>query len=933
MLIRNVKSYADLENKKNLQAQMLQIAIDNESTLESRVKDYKNPNKPPPIPPQYKTNAELAQDTQLQQKELINNLTSIAGVNNFLALNVSQAIGQLRDGTANFLKVNKNFPVIKKRLEELGKYALDTDYIVEKIKETLEQIDEGLNLSIAGSTATMVFNQAIGSGAEIPSGQDIAPLLGQLQGLGNDFTTIYNQYQADELAYRQSLAQPQQQQAGGQQAQQPLLPPDPFPTYVSQALARTNNNDSLYGQLISRLYAISNVANSPLTNDPDFIAVMTTIAELCDNSPSRFSLDNIDIIEQMERQLVQKQITKIIKGGAPPTAKIQSIINGLDPADYISAVAEYNSAGAGAVFTLPPTSNFTKSYQNLLNAVKSIKNRPDTLRELRELKDKLDRLLQGVAGLQSKISTLAQTSNQLFKEKDTTRQAIEDFVRAGNRNKNKNAYIQRLVALGLLRRGVPQIITAQGTPYDVADEYAGGVGFGWIKEGRNKPRLITDDELIAAGYPNGRAQYDDFRRMYELLFNYTDTGNGTKTRPVERYTVGNPNTNNTLLQMLDPNIQDMMNKLNTDPAYNPYANQAQRLVPTQGFGLKKGKGYTIYDLGSDIKSFFGGAIPKGYHIMPDGKLMKDSEHKGSGFNKPLKFHSGSGFAEVMKQRSDDTNRAIAQPFIDARSAVNRTGRNAGNAITKFFGGNLGDLSSLIKPDIICPAVYDPVMKNGKWYSNSCEASAYGNGLICPQNHNPVMAKDGKMYGNRCKAQAGGGADENYKVDGMGFMNRKIKIGKGIAVQEQPRYRTFGKYIIHIPYLENDNVLNVKFQSMGSIPSIKPVSIDDNFKEFIMDILNTSQVNQQHYNSLTEAEKAHFHKIVKGAGLSNTLKFKADDNIDDKKDVKRLDILVGQIVAGNDNDKVMKEAKELIKKCVSNGSITRHRGMDLLFQIE
>jgi hypothetical protein len=48
--------------------------------------------------------------------------------------------------------------------------------------------------------------------------------------------------------------------------------------------------------------------------------------------------------------------------------------------------------------------------------------------------------------------------------------------------------------------------------------------------------------------------------------------------------------------------------------------------------LKKGKGYTIYDLGSDIKSFFGGAIPKGYHIMPDGKLMKDSEHyKGSGF--------------------------------------------------------------------------------------------------------------------------------------------------------------------------------------------------------------------------------------------------------------------------------------------------------------
>jgi hypothetical protein len=115
--------------------------------------------------------------------------------------------------------------------------------------------------------------------------------------------------------------------------------------------------------------------------------------------------------------------------------------------------------------------------------------------------------------------------------------------------------------------------------------------------------------------------------------------------------------------------------------------------------------------------------------------------------------------------------------------------------------------------------------------------------------------------------------------------------------------------------------------------LKPVSIDDNFKEFILDIMNSGGVNQKHYNSLTEPEKIYFHKIVKGAGLSNALKFKADDKIDDKKDIKRLDVLVGQITAGNDNDKVLKEAKELIKKCVGNGSITKYRGMDLLLQIE
>ena len=80
MLIRNVKSFSDLQKKRELQANLLQIAIENEEMLENRVKDYKNPNKPPPVPPQFKTTAEIQQDTNLQQKEVINNLLSISGV-------------------------------------------------------------------------------------------------------------------------------------------------------------------------------------------------------------------------------------------------------------------------------------------------------------------------------------------------------------------------------------------------------------------------------------------------------------------------------------------------------------------------------------------------------------------------------------------------------------------------------------------------------------------------------------------------------------------------------------------------------------------------------------------------------------------------------------------------------------------------------------
>jgi hypothetical protein len=244
--------------------------------------------------------------------------------------------------------------------------------------------------------------------------------------------------------------------------------------------------------------------------------------------------------------------------------------------------------------------------------------------------------------------------------------------------------------------------------------------------------------------------------------------------------------------------------------------------------------------------------------------------------------------------------------------------------------------------------YDPVNNQQQRLLPQQGYGIRGGMVMCPAVYDPVMGKDGKMYNNKCQASVAGAgmkkADaihidinshngEGYKMSGDGFMHRKIKIGKGIEVQEQPRYKTFGKYIVHIPHLENDNILNFKFPSMGSIPTLKPVSVDDNFKEFILDILNTGKVNQRHYDGLTDTEKAHFNKVIKGAGLANSLQFKNDNNIDEKKDIKRLDILMGEIEAGNDNEKLKKECKELIKKCVMNGSIPKHRGMDYLFQIE
>lgn len=898
MLIRNVKSNADLEKKKDLQSKLLQIAIDNEELLENRVKDYKNPNKPPPVPPQYKTNAEMQKDTTLQQKEVINNLLSINGVDNFIALGVSQQLGQLPNGIANYLIFNKNFPVIKKRLEDISKSAYGVDTFMNKIQEVLEQIEIGtLYNTTGGINSQSAFNQAIGAGNVIPSGQTLADFL----------------------------------QRGA---------------------------NSVYGNLLAKLYAIRDVPNSPLATDPDFIAMLRIYEDLMENSPNQFLLDDIDIIEQLERQKIQKEIDRLINiRGIPQTSRVVAFSDALDPNEYDAQVRQ--AFGTNQPPQLPDS--FTRPYTELIKLIRNIKDPNITIPDIGKLKAKLIRLLGGSQAIQQGLQAQllqAQQQNILTQQQaqqqaqqlalQARQQVIADteaeFKRtqqSGARMRDRfvsnaqNPHTNQLYGNDMFNQsptislqppdatnpadvvvefinhpvyGIQELpfTTPQGDLIGIMDgngaeitDQQGGQYFTKADFEQAHPTIIFDryyyrslieiappPQQQVQAYQTYQAQLQAYQAQLQAI-----AGLGKKQQtnyfkqnpqipqpqpvpqPVSpmRLIIGSANalrthrgTYEAVILRQTPaqmkarsklEIDALKQVLQTDPTYDPVNNAGQRLIQQQGYGINK--------------------------ILP----------------RPQYSFSGQGFKDVMRERSEITNRAIAKPFVDA-----------GNSVKGFFGG-----------EVMCPAVYSPVMgKDGKMYNNKCQASVAGAGMKKADTiHIDINSHNG----------------EGYKMSGDGFMHRKIKIGKGIEVQEQPRYKTFGKYIVHIPHLENDNILNFKFPSMGSIPTLKPVNVDNNFKEFILDILNTGKVNQRHYDGLTDAEKAHFNKVIKGAGLANTLEFKNDNNIDEKKDLKRLDILMGEIEAGNDNEKLKKECKELIKKCVMNGSIPKHKGMDYLFQIE
>ena len=797
MLIRNVKSFADLEKKKNLQSQLLQIAIENEATLESRVKDYKNPNKPPPLPPQYKTSAEIMMDSNLQQKEVVNNLLSINGVDNYLALGVSQALAQLPNGVGNYVIFNKNFPVIKKRLEDISKSAYGVDTFMDKIEEVLNQIELGILYNTTGGlNPSSSFSQGIGAGGIMPSGEDVEDLKRNRIDLQSD-----------------------------------------------------------YGSLLLKLYTMRDAPFSPLANDAEFIAVVDMVEQLCNLSPEKKYLDDVDLIEQLERQKIQREIDRLIQLNGLPSFNVIANVSQINVQDFLAQV-NASQQTQNAIPDLPDS--VARPYGQLIKAIKGIKNPQKTLKDLGSLKDKLERLLGGVQAVQQGLQSQLMESQKNLIDLQLQQNRKEDVV--------KQKALMRKVAK---RRTDTKERMVSNLPHPV------------LKDAEGRPLELYN------------------------YFNFSPSLSGVDTSQIEDFS--NFDERADLVVEVVNSVNGVDKKSFVDGNGNTLINPDNNLPFTSYTQLEE----WFEDEGRPLSKYFW----RNYLYIPKKGVPK----LYVGNDETLK--NASSLGKELKRYDEQQIRGIIMSEISQLDNLLDTDVNyapyiQGNEAQRLIPSQGFGLSSQNR---VVPAVYQPVMgSDGKMYDNKYKALLAGAGMKKPDTiHIDINSHNG----------------EGYKMSGDGFMHRKIKIGKGIEVQEQPRYKTFGKYIIHIPYLENDNILNFKFPSMGSIPTLKPVNIDDNFKEFILDILETGKVSQKHYDSLTDAEKAHFNKVIKGAGLSNSLQFKADNKIDDKKDLKRLDILLGEINAGNDNDKVKKECKELIKRCVMNGSLPKHKGIEYLFEIE
>jgi hypothetical protein len=143
-------------------------------------------------------------------------------------------------------------------------------------------------------------------------------------------------------------------------------------------------------------------------------------------------------------------------------------------------------------------------------------------------------------------------------------------------------------------------------------------------------------------------------------------------------------------------------------------------------------------------------------------------------------------------------------------------------------------------------------------------------------------------------------------------NRHI-VGKGILPDnnDEVKYLTIGKLCVHLPSLYK-GYLNLKYaKSLGPFPKIPKTEISNQFGELVLK-LPKEGLNQAIFNSLSNKEKILFENVARYCDINKQIGFSSFLSDELKEKLKRYNILIGEVEAGQNNPEVFKELKEFIK---------------------
>jgi len=178
-------------------------------------------------------------------------------------------------------------------------------------------------------------------------------------------------------------------------------------------------------------------------------------------------------------------------------------------------------------------------------------------------------------------------------------------------------------------------------------------------------------------------------------------------------------------------------------------------------------------------------------------------------------------------------------------------------------------------------------------------------------------------------------ESKHKVEeGHGFKMKGKGLKKPVQRMEgeyiKPKaYVQLGRYLLNIQRLK-DCVLMIKSPSGLAIPEIPTEKITEDLAIIINDIREGRKLNIDKLNSLSDSDKKKLKLIVRKCQLD--ISVPNPDLTREQQENRRFEVLRGEVMAGNDSEKIAKELKSLIVKFVHDGRLPRRQAHEILLDL-
>ena len=143
--------------------------------------------------------------------------------------------------------------------------------------------------------------------------------------------------------------------------------------------------------------------------------------------------------------------------------------------------------------------------------------------------------------------------------------------------------------------------------------------------------------------------------------------------------------------------------------------------------------------------------------------------------------------------------------------------------------------------------------------------------------------------------------------------------KGVNVRDIPPLMKFGKVYITADQLYFNNLLGIRNKSNRQVTGIPNVMVSDTLVHLIFKILDGGSLTKSDLSVLKPHERIIYDKLMKLSGFHKTMVNSVDDTLSEMK--KRLELISGEIEAGNNNQELLKEAHQILHSMAQMNVIT------------